>query len=128
MANSRQIALRTRLRHHYWLTDCKPITETTVALQRRKMALIDAQDTMTEEQVEELLSEHYGFARCGEGWRIPDLDEARGVAVQSITATREAASRAGKASAAKRAAQAAAPAQAPEPVLAGAGLDDPDDF
>jgi hypothetical protein len=109
MANSRQVALRTRLRHHYWLTECKPISETTVAIARRKLLLIDPQDTMTDDQVAELLSPHYGFERTAGGWVIPDLDEARGVAVGSIEGIKERAAAAGRASAAKRAGRAVVP-------------------
>lgn len=114
MANSRQIALRTRLRHSYWLTDCQPLTAVTVDLQRKKMAMIDPQDCMTDEQVAELLSPHFGFAVVASGvgekpvaWTIPDLDEARAEAVGSIEAMRGRAAAAGRASAAIRAARAA---------------------
>lgn len=109
MANSRQVALRTRLRHHYWLSDCKPLGAVTVTTMRRKMTMIDPQDTMPEEQVDELLSPHYGFDKATDtaghfvGWTIPDLDEARHAAVGSIVATRERMSELGRASAAKRA-------------------------
>jgi hypothetical protein len=108
MATARQIALRTRLRHHYWLTDCQPITELTVTKLRRKMILIDSQDGMDDGQVDELLSEHYGFAAlalpgAARAWRIPELDEARANAVGSIEGTRARAAAAGRASAAKRA-------------------------
>ena len=132
MATARQIALRLRLRHHYWLTDCRPITEVTVSTLRRKMVLIDPQDAMDDAQVEELLSDHYGFALANaqngaRAWRIPELDEARAGAVASIEGTRERAAAAGRASAAKRAAQGgqAGPqerAVAPEPVS------DPEEF
>lgn len=128
MATARQIALRTRLRHHYWLTDCHPITEVTVSKLRKKMVLIDPQDAMDDDQVTELLSDHYGFTRVSlaegaTGWRIPDLDEARGIAVDAIEAQRAQASAAGKLSAQKRAESkgAAGPqakASAPEPVTA----------
>lgn len=137
MANSRQIALRTRLRHTYWLTDCQPISGVTVNNMRRKMVLIDPKDAMEDPEVAELLSDHYGFATVSlaagvSGWRIPDLDEARAAAVGSIEAKREAASAAGKRSAEVRAARAAqvppqagpqSKATAPEPVLADADDD-----
>ncbi|MBE0547774.1 MAG: hypothetical protein IH627_09000 [Rubrivivax sp.] len=110
MANSRQVALRTRLRHHYWLNDCKPLGAVTVSTLRRKMAMIDPQDAMPEEQVAELLSPHYGFEEARDdagavvGWCIPDLDEAQRAAVGSIVATRERMAELGRASAAKRSA------------------------
>jgi hypothetical protein len=116
MANSRQIALRTRLRHYYWLTDCRPLGRLTVDMVRRKMALIDPRDDLSEPELAELLSMHYGFAvrpdDHGEvvGWSIPELDDTRAAAVASITATRERTSRAGKASAARRSDAAVAPA------------------
>jgi hypothetical protein len=108
MANSRQVALRTRLRHHYWLTECRPISDQTITNMRRKMAMIDPQDAMPDDQVAELLSPHYGFAEAADasgafvGWTITDLDEALQAATASITATRERMSQLGKASAARR--------------------------
>lgn len=83
MANSRQIALRTRLRNHYWLTECKPISPVTVALTRKKMILIDTKDKMSDTDVTEILSSHYGFHETPEGLTIPELDEARGVVIKS---------------------------------------------
>ncbi|MGA0610647.1 hypothetical protein [Caldimonas sp. KR1-144] len=106
MATARQIALRTRLRHHYWLTECRPFDDSTVALMRRKMTLIDARDAMDDEEVVDLLTAHYGFTRSAEGWRIADLDCARDALVSSIDGTRKRAQAAGVASAKKRAQQA----------------------
>lgn len=103
MANSRQIALRTRLRNHYWLTECKPIGSTTVALTRKKMAMIDKKDTMTDAEVSEVLSDHYGFVSTDDGLIVPELIEARTVAIGSAQANRERASAGGKAKAAKAA-------------------------
>jgi hypothetical protein len=31
MTNARQIALRTRLRNFYWMTDCKPMPPASIA-------------------------------------------------------------------------------------------------
>lgn len=113
MANARQVALRDRLRHHYWLTECKPLTAQAVELERRRMAMIDPQDTLTDEQTAELLSVHYGFARDAlGGWSIPDLEAHYGTAVGAILGKREQASRAGTRSAAVRA-TAKAPKAAP---------------
>lgn len=83
MANSRQIALRERLRNHYWLTECKLISGTTVDLTRRKMTMIDPKDKMTDADVTEILSAHYGFQETTDGHAIPDIDEARAVAIKS---------------------------------------------
>jgi hypothetical protein len=132
MASARQIALRTRLRHHYWLTDCQPLTELTVNNLRRKMVLIDPQDAMDDGQVQELLSEHYGFTpvRSGDSataWRIPELDEARANAVASIEGTRARAAAAGRASAAKRAGS-APPAGPQHQALVPEPATGPDDF
>jgi hypothetical protein len=102
MANARQIALRTRLRHHYWLTDCAPLTPATVERLRRKMTMIDPQDAMPDDQVDELLSPDLGFEAVAGGWRVPDLDEARSAALGSIQSTRDRMAALGKASAAKR--------------------------
>lgn len=101
MADSRQIALRTRLRNHYWLTDCKPIGPTTVALNRKKMAMIDDRDVMTDAEVTEVLSDHFGFIATDEGLTIPDLIEAREVAIGSAEGRKERAALGGKARAAK---------------------------
>ena len=46
----------------------------------------------------------YGFTATADGWTIPDLDEARGVAIGSLEAIRARASAGGKAKAAKAAA------------------------
>ena len=122
MANSRQIALRIRLRNHYWLTECKPMGPTTVALTRKKMQMIDAQDSMTDEEVAEVLSDHYGFTGTPLGLTIPELLEARGVAV---TAGQERQARASAGGLAK-AAKAAAPVSVPPAPLAATG--NPADF
>lgn len=83
MANSRQIALRERLRNHYWLTECKPISNVTIELTRRKMLMIDSKDKMNTTEVAEILSTHYGFHETDAGYVIPDMDESRGVAIKS---------------------------------------------
>jgi hypothetical protein len=99
MANSRQIALRIRLRHHYWMTECKPISPVTVTLVRKKMVMIDTKDKMTEADVTELLTDHYGFIATPEGLTIPDLDEARGSAIGATEARAERAGAGGRAKA-----------------------------
>ena len=96
MANSRQIALRERLRNHYWVTECKPLGVTTVALMRKKMAMIDTRDTLTDAEVSELLSDHYGFVATDAGLTIPELDEHHGVAIGSMHSTRERLSEGGR--------------------------------
>lgn len=131
MANSRQVTLRTRLRHLYWLTECKPISPLVVASVRRKMVMIDPQDAMPEEQVDELLSPHFGFEKVTDaagafvGWRLPDLDAALQDAVGAIEAKRARMSALSIAGVAKRAAlrKGASPmagpyerAHAPEPI------------
>ena len=101
MANSRQIALRTRLRNHYWLTDCKPIGAITIALNRKKMVMIDSRDLMSDAEVDEVLSDHYGFIVTDEGLTIPDLIEARKVAIGAAQGRKERAALGGNARAAK---------------------------
>ena len=96
MANSRQIALRERLRNHYWLTECRPLGLTTVALTRKKMAMIDTRDTLTDAEVSEVLSDHYGFVTTEAGLTIPELDEHRGVAIGSMQSVRERLSEGGR--------------------------------
>jgi hypothetical protein len=103
MANSRQIALRTRLQHFYWLTECKPIGPATVALQRKKMVMIDPRDTLTDDEVAEVLSEHYGFVATEAGLTIPELDDHRQAAVGALQSGREGRAEGGR----KRAAAAA---------------------
>lgn len=111
LASARQIALRLRLRNHYWLTECQPITQLVVEKLRRKMAVIDPRDAMEDSEVEELLSRDFGFtasqANGATVWTIPELEEAQVDVVASVDAIRAKASAAGRASAAKRAAQAA---------------------
>lgn len=101
MANSRQIALRTRLRNHYWLTDCKPLGQTTIELTQKKMTMIDDRDRMTQPEIDEVLSDHFGFVDTDVGLTIPDLIEAREVAIGSAQGRQERASAGGKARAAK---------------------------
>ena len=81
MANSRQIALRTRLRNHFWMTECRPIGTVTVDLAVRKMKMIDPGDAMTPAEVAEVLSDHYGFAGTADGFIIPQLIADRDTAV-----------------------------------------------
>lgn len=132
IASARDIALRARLRIHYWLTECQPFTTATVDKIRRKMVLLDAQDAMSDEQVREVLTEHYGFAPvpglgASAAWRIPDLDDARAAAVASIQASRERGRVAGLKSAEKRAAEKArSGGQQPGPVPAAPVTDDSD--
>jgi len=83
MANSRQIALRVRLRNHFWLTDCKPMGAVTVEQILKKMKMIDTRDEMTKEEAEEVLSDHFGFKQTEQGFIIPDLIEARDFALSS---------------------------------------------
>lgn len=108
MADSQQVTLRARLRNHYWLTECKPLGDTTVALIRKRMAMADLGVVMSDEQVSELLSDHFGFVSTDDGFVIPDLDEARGVAVTSLEGIGRRASAGGNAKAAKAAERAQA--------------------
>ena len=123
MANSRQIALRERLRNLYWLTECRILSSVSVALTRKKMAMIDPADTMTDSDVAEVLSNHYGFQTVPDGWTIPDLDEARGVAVKSGEVNRSNGAKGGRAKALKAAPQ-VVPVEPPEAEPA----EDPLDF
>jgi hypothetical protein len=75
--------------NHYWLTECKPIGTVTVALQRKKMVMIDPRDTLTDEEVQEVLSEHYGFTSTEAGLTIPELDDHRRAATEAMQGTRE---------------------------------------
>lgn len=101
MANSRQIALRTRLRNFYWLTDCKPFGTDSVTMTRKKMIMIDSKDKMTDADVADVLTAHYGFVASPGGWTIPELDEARGIAIRATEARAERAGAGGRAKAAK---------------------------
>ncbi len=102
MANARQVTLRARLRNFYWVTDCRPIGPDSLALLRKKMSMIDAKDEMSEAEVSELLTAHYGFVATTEGLiTIPELDEARGVAIGAAKERTERAGAGGRAKAAK---------------------------
>lgn len=101
MADSQQVTLRARLRNHYWLTECRPLGDTTVALIRKRMAMADLGVAMSDEQVSELLTDHFGFMASDDGFVIPDLDEARGVAVTSLAGITKRATAGGNAKAAK---------------------------
>jgi hypothetical protein len=101
MADAQQVALRARLRNHYWLTECKPIGEATIAIMRKKMVSIRAEDQMSDAQVVEVLSDHFGFTHSPQGWTVPDLDEAREVAIGACEVRRKRASAGGLAKAAK---------------------------
>ncbi len=103
IADSQQVTLRARLRNHYWLTECKPLGDTTVNLIRKRMAMADLGVVMSDEQVSELLSDHFGFMSTDDGFVIPDLDEARGIAVTSLEGIAKRASAGGNAKAAKAA-------------------------
>ena len=103
MADSQQVTLRARLRNHYWLTECRPLGDTTVALIRKRMAMADLGVAMSDAQVSELLTDHFGFMASDDGFVIPDLDEARGVAVTSLASITKRASAGGNAKAAKAA-------------------------
>lgn len=100
-ANARQVTLRTRLRNFYWLTDCKPMPLTSIAAQRKKMVLIDSRDDMSEPEVSEVLSSHYGFLETPEGLTIPELDDARGIAVGAAEGRAVKAGNGGRAKAAR---------------------------
>ena len=103
MADARTVALRERLRNHYWLRGCAPLTAADIDLQRRKMRLICAADEVDDVALAALLVPSYGFQACTDGWTIPDLDHHH----REVLGQREAASArgaaGGKASAAKRA-------------------------
>jgi hypothetical protein len=65
------------------------------------MVLIDSQDEMSEADVAEVLSVHYGFHETPEGLTIPELDEARGIAVGAAAERAVKAGNGGRAKAAK---------------------------
>lgn len=125
MANSRQIALRTRLRNHFWLTECKPLGAVTVTLQIKKMTMIDPRDSMTTEEVSEVLSDHYGFDNTSAGFIVPELIEARDTALMAAGVRKERAAAGGKA---KAAAAAEAPGEPASRLPADRPKPNPDDF
>jgi hypothetical protein len=47
------------------------------------MIMIDPKDKMNTVEVAEILSTHYGFHETDAGYLIPDIDEARAVALKS---------------------------------------------
>jgi hypothetical protein len=50
------------------------------------MISIDPRDSLTEEEVEELLTDHYGFKSTLDGFVIPELDESRTTAIGAAEA------------------------------------------
>lgn len=102
MATGRQVSMRARLRNHYWMNECRPLTQTTIELMQRRLAMIDPADALDQPQLDQLLDAHFGFRQTADGWTIPDLDEAYTAALESVRAIRERAIKGGKASAEAR--------------------------
>lgn len=127
--NARQIALRIKLRNHYWLTECKPISDARVSMTTGMMELIDPLDKLSPEQVEALLCSDFGFLRTTEGWAIPDLHSAYDEALTSVESKRTQTQAAGRASAAARGAK-PTPVQTSTAPESGGTIQqfDPDDF
>ena len=111
MTPARQIALRVRLRNHYWLKECEPFTVAIVTQTRKKMVMIDKRDKLTEAEVDEVMTAEYGFIETPEGWTIPELLTARGVAIGAAQRRSEAARKGGIAKAGQRSIQGAGDAQ-----------------
>ena len=123
MADARTVALRERLRNHYWLTDCRPLTTADIDLQRRKMRMIRDADGMEQSEVDALLTPTFGFECCPTGWTIPALDIHRDEVLDAKQQAALRAAAAGRASAAARASRTgpSTPPTAP-------ASDDPQDF
>jgi len=123
--NARQIALRHNLRTHYWMTDCKPFSAAQVERARAQLARMAQQDTMTEPEIQEVVSPDFGFEPEGDCWTIPDLLDQHAAALVSI----EKKSAAGKASARAKREQSNTPlAATPAPPPAQPTAGDVDDF
>jgi hypothetical protein len=120
--NARQIALRHILRTHYWMTGCMPISSAQVGRSRAQLARMSEQDTMTDAEVQEVVSPDFGFEPDGDCWTIPDLLDLHATALASIAKK----SAAGKASALAR----SRPPQAatPAPPLAQPTAGDDEEF
>lgn len=123
--NARQIALRHILRTYYWMTECKPLSAEQVARTRAQLARMDPQDTMTDQQVQEVVHLDFGFEQDGDCWTIPDLLDQHAAALVSI----EKKSAAGKASARAARERSSTPRAAmPAPTAAQPTAGDADDF
>lgn len=101
-ADARAVALSTRLRHRYWMTECQPLTWLDIDNQRRKMAGINPGDVLSDEEVRMLLTPAFGFVETDGAWSVPALSTARQDLLEASVRRKESASRAGLASAAKR--------------------------
>lgn len=102
MADARTVALRERLRNHYWLRGCVPLTTAEIDLQRRKMLMIREADGVDEDTIKALLTPLYGFEFGGEGWVIPDLDYHRTEVLAAKAKAAALGAAGGRASAGKR--------------------------
>lgn len=118
-ANARQIALRMKLRHAYWLGQCAPLTDQRIRLEAEWMGRVDPRDKLEEDELKGLLTPEYGFERNGNGWSIPDLEAAYQEAAEAFRKKQASASLGGKRSAETRrqAARSKTEASAPPPAL-----------
>lgn len=98
--NARQVALWLRLRHVFWLKQCKPLSDQDVARECRFMAAVDPADEVSEAHRQELLTDAFGFQLVpGGGWTIPDLKEQYEAATEAYQRRRENGAKGGKRSA-----------------------------
>lgn len=71
----RLVKLRAQLRAYYWRQCCEPLTAPDVAMLRKRLAQVDAQDAITDTELGDLLAPPYGFELGPDGWHVPELLE-----------------------------------------------------
>lgn len=99
-ASARQVALWLRLRHVFWLDQCRPLSQQKVDRECRLMAAIDPADVVTETDLQQLLTEEFGFKPTQDGgWTIPELQEQYSQATEAYQRRRENGAKGGKRSA-----------------------------
>jgi len=99
-ANARQIALWLRLRHVFWLEQCRPLSAQKVERECRLMAAMEPADAISDDDRQQLLTEEFGFQPAPEGgWTIPDLQEQYSQATDAYQRRRENGAKGGKRSA-----------------------------
>lgn len=125
--SARQFTLRARLSHHYWITECVPISKSVVERIRARMIRRDPKDAMEEHEVQEVLHTDFGFEAVGDCWAMPSLLHEYQVALGSVRAKQESSSLGGKRSGETRRAKAQAEVTTAEGMSSRIGTD-PDSF
>lgn len=122
--NARQLTMWMRLRQHYWSTECLPLTGKTIQRFLDQMARRDPHDTISPEDLAELLDLDHGFEVDDDGnWIIPDLRDHFEATTGALARKREGGRKGGLAKTTKTVTK---PTEVP--VYSGMAVEDPDDF